>query len=141
MSKDNIETIRQVYAVFDRRDYEAVLAIFDPKLVWIAAENSPLADRSPYRGVDEIREGVFARIAAGYQKLEVQIDEIFATDEKVVVLGYYDGIRKADGNSSHTQLAHMWTMVNNQPVQFQQYLDTYKVAESFKSAAVSGARG
>jgi len=97
-----------------------------------SADSSPLSDKSPYHGIDAIREGVFGRIAAGYEKLTIRIDEIFAADNKVVVLGYYDGIPRSNGKQSFTQLAHIWTLTSGKPVKFQQYIDTYKVAESFK---------
>lgn len=132
MSQENINTINKLYEAFNNREYEAVLSFFDPAIAWIAADNSPLADKSPYQGTDAIREGVFARIAAGYEKLSVRIDEIFGAEERVVVLGYYDGIPRSNGKQSFTQLAHIWTLANGKPVRFQQYIDTRKVAESFK---------
>jgi ketosteroid isomerase-like protein len=132
MESDNIAIIRNIYELFGTRQYEAVLKRLDPDLIWIAADSSPLADRSPYRGTAELREGVFARIAAGYEKLTVAIDEIFAAGDKVVVLGYYEGMARGKSEASRTQLAHIWTLANGKPVKFQQYLDTLRVAESFR---------
>lgn len=132
MSQQNIGIINKVYDAFNSREYETVLSFFNPQMEWIAADNSPLSDKNPYHGIDAIREGVFGRIAAGFEKLNVRIDEIFAADNKVVVLGYYDGIPRSNGKQSFTQLAHIWTLTNGKPVKFQQYIDTYKVSESFK---------
>jgi len=132
MSQENINIINKVYDAFNAREYETVLGFFDPAIKWMAADSSPLADKSPYEGADAIREGVFARIAAGYEKLAIKIDEIFAADNKVVVLGYYDGVPRSNGKQSFIQLAHIWTLADGKPVKFQQYIDTYKAAESFK---------
>jgi ketosteroid isomerase-like protein len=132
MSQENINVINRVYEAFGRRDFEAVLEDFDPTIVWIAAVNSPLADRSPYRGLDEVRERVFTRIAAGFERLTVRVDEIFGADDKVVALGFYDGVYKANGKRFQAQVAHIWTLANGKAVKFQQYVDTYQLAESFK---------
>jgi uncharacterized protein len=132
MSQENIIVINKIYEEFGQRNFDAVLEHFAPTFEWIAADNSPLADRSPYRGLDAVREGVMMRIAAGFARLTVKIDEIFGADDKVVVLGYYDGVRKANGKWFQAQVAHIWTLADGKAVKFQQYVDTYQLAESFK---------
>lgn len=130
MGTQNIDTIKKVYDAFNAREYEQALSYFDPKFEWIAADNSPLADKSPYRGVVEIRSGVFDRIAAGFEKLVVVPDEIFSGDgDRVVVLGHYEGKFRGKEESFRTQVAHVWTLPDGKPAKFQQYLDTLKVAK------------
>lgn len=126
MEKKLVETI---YESFAARDYEAVMSHFADDLVWIAADNSPLADQSPYHGIAAVRTGVFERIAAGFEKLIVVADEIFeAENGRVVVLGYYHGKFQGAESEFKTQVAHIWTLRDGRAVKFQQYLDTLKVA-------------
>src|SRR5262245_9412659 len=132
MSQENINVINRIYEAFGQRDFAAVLELFGPAIEWIAAVNSPLADRSPYRGLDEIRDNVFMRIATGFDSLTVRVDEIFGAGDKVVALGFYHGVRKANGKRFQAQLAHIWTLADGKAVKFQQYVDTYQLAESFK---------
>ena len=132
MSQENIDVINKIYEEFGQRNFDAVLEHFGPAFEWIAADNSPLANGSPYRGLDAVREGVMMRIATGFDRLTVKRDEIFGAGDKVVVLGYYDGVRKANGKWFQAQLAHVWTLANGKAVKFQQYVDTYQLAESFK---------
>ena len=132
MSQENISVINRIYEAFGQRDFAAVLDLFGPTIEWIAAVNSPLADGSPYRGLDEVREGVFMRIAAGFESLTVRVDEIFNAGDKVVVLGFYDGVYKTNGKRFQAQVAHIWTLADGKAVKFQQYVDTYQLAESFK---------
>ena len=140
MSNQNIDTIMKVYNAFNAREYEQVLSYFDPKFEWIAADNSPLADKSPYRGIEEIRSGVFDRIAAGFEKLVVVPDEIFAGDgDRVVILGNYEGNFRGKEESFRTQLSHIWTLADRKPAKFQQYLDTLKVALDSGSVVVRSA--
>lgn len=126
---DNIILIERIYESFAARDYEAVMSNFSEDFVWLAADNSPLADQSPYHGVPAIRAGVFERIAAGFEKLIVSPDEIFEGDGgRVVVLGYYHGKFRGADSEFKTQVAHIWTVRDALAVKFQQYLDTLKVA-------------
>jgi len=54
--------------------------------------------------LNEVRDGVFARIAVGFPGLTIKADELFAAGEnKVVMLGYYDGIFKATGLMSQRE--------------------------------------
>ena len=125
----NIALIEKLYDSFAARDYEAVMSNFADDFVWIAADNSPLADQSPYHGVPAIRSGVFERIAAGFEKLIVVADEIYEADGgRVVVLGHYHGKFRGAAEEFKTQVAHIWTIRDGQGVKFQQYLDTLKVA-------------
>jgi len=132
MSQENIAIINRIYEAFGQRDFDAALILFGATIEWVAAVNSPLADRSPYRGPDEVREGVFMRIAAGFDRLTVKVDEMFGADDKVVALGFYDGVYNANGKRFQAQVAHIWTLADGKAVKFQQYVDTYQLAESFK---------
>jgi uncharacterized protein len=132
VSQENISVINRIYEAFGQRDFAAVLDLFGPTIEWVAAVNSPLADRSPYRGLDEVREGTLMRIAANFESLMVRVDEIFGAGDKVVALGFYDGVYKANGKRFQAQVAHIWTLADGKAVKFQQYVDTYQLAESFK---------
>src|SRR5258708_31236034 len=68
-SMNTIADIETLYARLGERDYEAVMSYLADDIVWIVADNSPLADRSPYNGIDEVRSGVFERLTAGFLKL------------------------------------------------------------------------
>jgi len=48
-SMNTIADVETLYARLGERDYEAVMSMADD-IVWIVADNSPLADRSPYHG-------------------------------------------------------------------------------------------
>ena len=141
MVTENIKTIEAIYGAFNDRDYERVLSHFDPGFQWFAADNSPLADNSPYNGIDKVRSGVFDRIAAGFEKLIVVPDETFAAEGRVVVLGYYVGKFRGRSDEFRTQVAHIWTLAEGKPVKFQQYVDTLKIALDSGSVSANAASG
>ena len=74
---NTIADIETLYARLGERDYEAVMSYLADDIVWIVADNSPLADRSPYHGIAEVRSGIFERLTAGFDKLVFDVDEIF----------------------------------------------------------------
>lgn len=141
MPEKSIEIINDVYEHFNSRDYSGVLERFDPGFEWFAAENSPLADMSPYNGIEAIRSGVFERIEVGFEKLIVVPDEIFAANGRVVVLGYYEGKFRGKTEEFRTQVAHIWTLADGKPVKFQQYVDTLKIALDSGSVVAKGVSG
>lgn len=126
----NMDAVKNIYAAFAAGDIPTLLELFDPAIEWVAAENSPLADRSPYRGLNQVVEGVFTRIGLEFPGLAIQIDELLDAGNKVVMLGRYHGVRKSTGKEFHAQVAHIWTMTGGKASKFQQYLDTYQVAQT-----------
>ena len=76
-SINTIADIETLYARLGERDYEAVMSYLADDIVWIVADNSPLADRSPYHGIAEVRSGIFERLTVGFDKLVFDADEIF----------------------------------------------------------------
>ena len=126
-----IADIENLYAALGAGDHEAVMAQLADDCVWVVADNSPLADKSPYNGVDAIRSGVFERLGAGFEKLDVEVDEIFECDgDRVVVLGYYDAKFRGAPEGFRAQVAHVWNLRDGRAVKFQQYLDTQAVARA-----------
>ena len=63
----NMEVVNKIYAAFAAGNIPAVLELFDPAIEWFAAENSPLADRSPYRGLSQVVEWVSLESGSGFQ--------------------------------------------------------------------------
>lgn len=133
MSQQNIDLIKTVYSHFNDREYYQIIPYFADDMTWHAANNSPLADESPYHGPTVIRERVFGRIDAAFEVLTIRADEMFAADDgRVVVLGYYISKLRGKTDTGEIQLAHIWTARDGKLVKFQQYIDTYTVAMAMK---------
>lgn len=136
---NTIRDMERLYASLGERDYEAVMSHLGSDIVWIVADNSPFADRSPYHGIAAVRSGIFERLTAGFDTLSVAVDEIFECESgKVVVLGYYHGRFRGRVEEFKAQVAHIWTIREGRAVKFQQYLDTLQIARD--SGAVAGGK-
>jgi ketosteroid isomerase-like protein len=67
-SMNTIADVETLYARLSERDYEAVMSYLADDIAWIVADNSPLADRSPYNGIGEVRSGIFDRPNSGFRQ-------------------------------------------------------------------------
>lgn len=130
MTQENVGIVRGIYGAFANGDFQKVFASFSPDIVWVAAENSPAAKSSPYYGVDKVREGVFMLICEEFPNLTMRLDELLDAGDKVVALGIYVGNRKSTGKPFQAQFAHVWTISVGHVTKFQQYTDTYQLAET-----------
>jgi len=129
LSMNTAAEIEKLYASLNERDYEAVMSHLADDIVWIVADNSPLADQSPYCGMAAVRSGIFQRLTAGFDKLIIVTDEIFECGGgRVVALGYYYGKFSGRAEEFKAQVAHIWTVREGRMVKFQQYLDTLQIA-------------
>lgn len=121
-----IDIVKQVYQAFNAGDVETWLTFFTPTFEWHAADNSPIADRSPYHGLDAVCGEVLPRLAALFPGMQLRADEILATENKAIMLGYYHNLSQKLGGTTEAQVAHILTFQNGKIIKFQQYLDTYK---------------
>ena len=74
---NTIPDIEKLYASLGERDYEAVMSHLGNDIVWVVADNSPFADRSPYHGIADVRSGIFDRLTTGFDKLVVAVAKFF----------------------------------------------------------------
>jgi len=122
-----LEAFGQLDCVFNNAgDMETWFTFLAPTFEWHAADNSPIADHSPYRGLDAVRDEVLPRLAALFPGMQLRVDEILATENKAVMLGYYHNLPQKAGGKTEAQVAHILTFQNGKIIKFQQYLDSYK---------------
>ena len=130
MSQGNIEVIRGIYESLGRGEVTAALAQMHQHIEWREAENFIYADRNPYRGPQEVLEGVFMRLASEWADFRVMPEEWLDAGNHIVVLGTYSGRHKETGREVRAQFAHVWGVTHARAVRFQQYTDTKQFADA-----------
>ena len=123
-----ITTVKQMYSAFNDGDIVTWLSFLAPTFEWHVADNSPIADHSPYCGLDTVRDEVIPRLGTLFPGMQLRPDEILVTENKAIMLGYYYNLPQKTGGTTEAQVAHILTFENGKIVKFQQYLDTYKFA-------------
>jgi ketosteroid isomerase-like protein len=113
-----------MYDAFVKGDVPTVMAVLDPEIQWLEAENFIYADRNPYVGPNAVLEGVFMRLATEWEGFTVSPGEILDAGETVVGRGHYSGAYNKTGKKVRAQFAHVFTLRDGKVIKFQQYTDT-----------------
>lgn len=137
MSKENVDTVKELYAAFDRGDLTTVRSMLALDIEWYEAESFPYEDGNPYVGPDAILDGVYARLTGEWDGFSEELRSVLDAGEQVVTTGYYTGTYKPTGNHVWAQFVHVWTVRDYKITAFQQYTDTAQ----FKDATKPGNAG
>jgi ketosteroid isomerase-like protein len=73
---------------------------------------------------DSVVSNVFMNLPVFFEGFNIAVNEIFGTEDKVVMQGYYQGINKATGNPFKANATHVWTVKDGKLVRFFQAVDT-----------------
>lgn len=121
----NVELIKQGYANFAAGKVEEVLALFDPKIEWRECKGMPFVEGDGiYIGPEAIVTNVFMNLPVSFDGFNIEVNEVFGADDKVVMVGFYKGTNKATGHSFKAYATHVWTLKNGKMTHFFQVADT-----------------
>ena len=121
----NVDVVKQAYSNFETGNVPAVLALFDPKIEWRECIGMPFVkDDGIYIGPEAVVTNVFMNLPVYFDGFNIAVNEIFGADDKVVMVGYYQGTNKATGNSFKVNATHVWTLKDGKMTHFLQTADT-----------------
>lgn len=128
---DGVPIIQRVYDGFARGDLSPLLESLDPQVEWNEAEHVTFWPGTAFHGPDAIVAGLFARIAPTFgHTWTVHVDRLLTCGDTVIMQGRYRGTAQATGNELAPQVAHIWDLVGDKIVRFQQYTDTWLFAQA-----------
>ena len=124
----NVDLVRQAYADFATGNVPGVLALFDPAIEWRESRGMPYVKGDGiYTGAEAIVTSVFMQLPVFFEGFTIIINELIGAEDKVVMVGYYEGTNKATGNSFKANASHMWTIKDGKLTNFFQVADTATV--------------
>lgn len=124
----NVDLVRQAYADFATGNVPGVLALFDPAIEWRESRGMPYVKGDGiYTGAEAIVTSVFMQLPVFFEGFTIIINELIGAEDKVVMVGYYEGTNKATGNSFKANASHMWTIKDGKLTHFFQVADTATV--------------
>ena len=125
---ENIEIIKQGYQYFSEGNIEAVLALFHPELEWDECQGMPyISGDGIFIGGNAVVQNVFAKIPEYMDDFNIGVREIFGTGDKVVMVGYYQGVYKETGKEFKANATHVWTLKDGKATHFFQAVDTAEI--------------
>ena len=96
----NVELVKEAYSHFATGNVPAVLAMFDPAIEWHECKGMPFVkDDGIYTGPEAIVTNVFMNLPVSFDGFNIAVSEVFGVDDKVVMVGYYQGTNKVTGNA------------------------------------------
>ena len=121
----NVDVVKQAYSNFETGNVPAVLALFDPQIEWCECKGMPFVkDDGIYIGPEAIVTKVFMNLPVYFDGFNIAVNEIFGADDKVVMVGYYQGTNKATGHPFKANATHVWTLKDGKMTHFFQAVDT-----------------
>ena len=121
----NVDLVKQVYSHLATGNVPAALALFDPAIQWHECKGMPFINGNGiFTGPEAVVANVFMQLPVSYDGFNVAVTEIFGADDKVVMVGYYQGTNKATGNDFKANATHVWTVKNGKMSHFFQAVDT-----------------
>jgi ketosteroid isomerase-like protein len=93
MSQENVEIVRKVTAAWERRDSDAVFALYDPAIVW---ESGLAATPGTYQGHEGVRQ-FFREWLEAFETYHAQAEAFIDVGDSVVVGYRGSGRGKASG--------------------------------------------
>ena len=122
MSQQDVQTIREGYEAFNRKDIPGVLERFDPEIDW----NEPGGGRAPagaFRGAQAVAEKVFSLVPQNFDQFAADPEQFIDAGEHVVVVGRFSGRAKGGGGSLDAPFVHVWKMRNGKVARFDHYVE------------------
>jgi len=124
----NVDLVKNAYSSLAAGNVEAALAVFDPAIEWHECKGMPFVKGDGiFIGHEAVVTNVFMNLPVYFDGFNVAVNQIFGADDKVVMVGYYQGTNKATGNSFKANATHVWTAKNGMLTHFFQAVDTQSI--------------
>ena len=123
-----MELIKQGYQYFAEGNVEAVLALFHPEMEWNECKGFPyISGDGLFVGPNAVLQNVFAKIPENIEGFQVDVQELFGSGDKVVMVGHYKGVWKETGKEFKANATHVWTVKDEKMTHFFQAVDTAEI--------------
>lgn len=124
----NLKVLKKGYEAFAKGNVEKVVKHWAKDIEWIACTGLPMIKGDGiYKGVQEVTEGVLAKIPEYYEDFKIEVTDFIDGGKKIVMAGYYTGVWKATGKRFKANATHVWTFRKGKAIRFFQAVDTAEI--------------
>jgi ketosteroid isomerase-like protein len=131
MSQENLELVRRAFEEFNRGGVEAMVDTFwHPQIVYDMTP-AGIPGFGVYTGYEEVR-GLFADWFAAFEfdEWQLEVDELFDRDERVVVMARQHGPGSSSGADVGLKFVQVLTLSPGKIVRVDNYLDRGQALEA-----------
>jgi ketosteroid isomerase-like protein len=131
MSQENVEIMREMFALVNERGVQAATDAFgdllDPDFELEEASNLP--DRESYSGRDAFIANM-AKLEESFEELRIEPIEFVDLDDKLVVVVAIAGRGRSGGAPVKTTIAQLWTLRDGKAVSLRDYATKVEALEA-----------
>ena len=129
---ENAQLVKSVYEAFSRGDIQKILDSLSDNIEWFV----PGPKQIPYAGYSKGKENVknfFKTLGETTDIKPLEVKDMVAQGDKVVVLGYYAGHAKTTGKKFEADWTMVWTIKDGKAINFREYMDPASIANAFSN--------
>lgn len=129
---DKIRVAKDLYASFQTRNFEQVLAVLSKDVEW----GEPSNPHNPAGGTRHGHDGFLEWLQVGNAAEEILVLELrrfLSDDEAVAVTGFVRCLVRSTNKIYETDFVHLIVFKDNEIVKFQEFFDTYTAGEAFRT--------
>ncbi|MEP7242721.1 MAG: nuclear transport factor 2 family protein [Gammaproteobacteria bacterium] len=126
----DLKVIETLYAAFEKGDVEAIVALMDDSVEWVAPGPAII----PFAGTFKGKEGIRRFFTMAVERLEVRDQKVTGFLSKrglVAALGFEDMLVKSTGKTYRSNWVHLYTLRHGKIVKFEEFVDTAAQAAAF----------
>jgi uncharacterized protein len=120
----NLHTAQQFYGALDAHDAKALLALMTPGFRGVVSEGMPQEMGGVYEGAEAMLNQCWASVFALADVRPVPAEYLPAGDDRMVVLGRYQGSARATGRQISAAFAHVLRFADDRISELVQITDT-----------------
>jgi ketosteroid isomerase-like protein len=137
--QDNVQTIKEAYAAFERGDLPSILNLLSEDVQWyVPGPESIVPFAGQFQGVGGVSR-FFVTLAEAETVEIFEPQEFVAQGDKVVVTGRYRGRIKANGQADDIEFVHIFTVRDGRITNYKQYNDTASTVAAYSGATAATA--
>lgn len=131
LPSEMILAVKALYAAFERRDIDSMLAALTDDVVWCEPPN-PF---NPAGGARHGHAGFLEWVRVGRDAEEIlalETRQFLTGADSVAVVGYTRCRAKTTGRVYETDFVHLVTLRDGKIARFQEFFDTFAAGEAFR---------
>lgn len=130
MSKENVEVVRRLNAMFNSGELDAVLDFVDPDFEWVPA----VSDLPAVKGRENVKRFFQEQVLGRFDQLRADPEEFFDAGDTVVMIVHLQGSTRGGEADVDYRVAQLWTFDGSTPIRAEGYLER---KEALKAAGLS----
>ena len=131
-ARENTAIVQQAYAAFASGDIKTLVGLTSKDVDWeaVVGAGPAVPTRGARRGQDAVTT-FFGQLAESVDFKRFEPREFIADKDKVVTLGYYEGVSKKTGRTFASDWVMVFTLDGGKVVKFREYADMSSINAAF----------